>query len=300
MISKTKGYTIYTTSPMDYPNLFWKRKQFLIAILFLFVINGAIIFYTDVTQSRYIRLVSTALFLMAYIFMSKKRNRYVTTVLVFLLLKDVFIQSYEENSGYILYLAFGVLAYATLIVERLPKLKEIGFNSTLIFVSILLIAANTYTLHVIMNMIGFVFESAAQVAMFYSYGAFMMILAVVAVAYNNQANSNRSLLFTFIVFAFILSDITALFAYYFGIDFCYYIDRLSYLLGFVLLVNYGLNFGLMREEKQQLDELLDDNYAEDGDVEYSAFAKAYLEEYEIADSKASLYTFIKKSSQKDN
>ncbi|RMB56229.1 hypothetical protein EAX61_15340 [Dokdonia sinensis] len=231
--------------------------------------------------------------------MSKRRNNYVLAVLFFFLLKDIFIQSYEEGVGYIMYLAFGILAYTTLVIERLPKLKEITLNKTLVFVSILLITANTYTLHVIMNMIGFVFESTTQVAMFYMYGAFMMILSVSAVAYNNQANSNRSLLFTFMVFAFILSDVTSLFAYYFGIEFCYYIDRVSYLLGFAFLINYGLNFSLIREEKQQLEQLIGNEYAEIEDFDYSAFAKAYSEEFEIADSKASLYTFLENRNAKD-
>jgi len=233
-----------------------------------------------------------------YLFSSSKRNKFILAALIFFVLKDIFIQQYEEQSGYLLYLFFGIMAYATIIIERLPRLKKIKFHGSVVLISMLLIAANTYTLSIIMDMIGHVFEDLWQVVAFYLYGAFMILLAVTAVAYNNQYNSNRSLLFIFMVFAFVISDIVSLFAYYFGIEFCFYLDRISYLLGFALLVNYGLNSKMVSDEDQELKLIESDNEIMLSSISNSAFAKADTEEMEIADAKASLYTFNRNNKQK--
>jgi len=215
---------------------------------------------------------------------SKKRNLFVLGALLFFLGKDIAIQGYETYVGNIFYLLFGILAYGALIAERLQKLRTIKISSSLIFVSVLLVSANTYTLYIILDMIDYSFQNPFQVILFYTYGAFMMLMAITAVAYNNLYNSTRSFIFTLLVFSFVTSDISSLLAYYYKIDFCYYIDRISYLLGFVFLVNYGLNYELEREEKEQL-ELLENSQSDT--------SLSHPKASSISETKASLLTYTR-------
>ena len=114
-----------------------------------------------------------------------------------------------------------------------------------------LIAANTYTLYSIMDMLSYEFNDALEVGLFYFFGAVMMVMAVVAIGYNNKFNSNRSLLYIYLVFAFIFADVAALLAYYFGVPEFYYLDRLLVITGVLLLVNYGSNYKSAKEEFYQ-------------------------------------------------
>lgn len=238
---------------MNYLNFIWKRYRFLVIAAVLLLVNVCVIFTTNLDHNRQIRLASTVCFLLFYLVSSKKRNPFILVTLLFFLGKDIAIQGYETYIGNIFYLLFGILAYGTLIVDRFQKIKTIKISSSLIFVSVLLVAANTYTLYIILDMVNYSFQNPFQVILFYTYGAFMMLMAITAVAYNNLYNSTRSFVFTLLVFSFVTSDVTSLLAYYYKIDFCYYIDRLTYLLGFIFLVNYGLNSDLEREEEEQLE-----------------------------------------------
>lgn len=267
---------------MNYLNFLWKRHRFLIIAITLLLVNSCVIFTTDLHHSRQIRLFSTFTFLFFYLLSSKKRNIFILATLLFFLGKDIAIQNYESYVGNIFYLLFGILAYGSIILERFKKIRNINISSSLIIVSALLVAANTYALYAILDKIDYNFEGVFQIILFYTYGAFMMLMAITAVAYNNLYDSKRSFIFILLVFGFVISDISSLFAYYYQIDFCYYIDRISYILGFVFFVNYGLNRMLVREEKEQL-ELLSDTPSDTFLPETN--------EVPVSDTKASLLTY---------
>lgn len=207
-------------------------------------------------------------------------------VLAFMVLRDISIQYYEEPLGHMAFLIFGVLAYGALILERLPKLKEIRLNKMTLLISIILISANTYTLHILINMLEYRFGSAAHIFVFFTYGSLMMIMTFTAVSYNNIYNSTRSLVFVFLAIGFLVSDVTSLFAYYFEVEICFYLERLSYLIGLSFTVHYGLSTRIQLREKED-QRIMDTAGIKAMEVLFidDAFAKA--------DEKASLYTFIK-------
>lgn len=267
---------------MNYLNFLWKRHRFSVIAVVLLLINSGVIFFTDLNHSRQIRLFSTASFLLFYLVSNKKYNVFILVILLFFLGKDTAIQGYESYVGNILYLLFGILVYGTVILECFQKIRNIEISSSLIFMSVLLVAANTYALYVILDKIDPSFQNVFQIILFYTYGAFMMLMAIAAVAYNNLYDSKRSFIFILSVFSFVISDVSSLFAYYYEIDFCYYIDRISYILGFVFFVNYGLNLTLVREEKEQL-ELLSDTSPDTPWSESDAVS--------ISEAKASLLTY---------
>ncbi|WP_290478478.1 MULTISPECIES: hypothetical protein [unclassified Leeuwenhoekiella] len=177
-------------------------------------------------------------------------NIWTVSALTLLFIRDIFFQFYEQGWGYKFYLIFGTLFYLTVVFERLPKFSELKFKPGVVLVTSLLVALNTYTLYIIMNMqmVTYTFHDNLEPILFYIYGAAMMVLGVQAILYNNKYNSNRSLLYIFFAFGFIFSDIAALFAYYFEFDLFYFFDRFFFIVATGLLVKYGLNFESVKEE----------------------------------------------------
>ena len=268
----------------------FKRQHLALGLLILF--NLVVISVSDISDSRWIRLISTALFFVYFIKYSAKINVFILMVLAFMVLRDISIQYYEEPLGHMAFLIFGVLAYGTLILERLPKLKEIRLNKMTLLISLILISANTYTLHILINMLEYRFGSAAHIIVFFTYGALMMIMTFTAVSYNNIYNSTRSLVFVFLAIGFLVSDITSLFAYYFEVDICFYMERLSYLVGLSFTVHYGLSTRIQFREKEDL-RIMDATRIDAMEVLLIDDAPTgRAGGLTKADEKASLYTYI--------
>lgn len=229
------------------------NSLFIILIVIAAVVNLGVIAFMDLESSRLTRLVTLVLLFCYYLFKKEKINLWTVVAFIFFISRDVFFQFYEEAWGYKTYLILGTLCYLTIVLERLPKISEINFKPGVVLVTLLLVAANTYTLYVIMNMsmVTYTFHDGLEPILLYVYGAAMMILGVQAIAYNNKYNSNRSLLYIFFAFGFIFSDIAALFAYYFEFGSFYFLDRFFFLGAMALFMNYGLNYESVKEEYYQ-------------------------------------------------
>ncbi|RXG12446.1 hypothetical protein DSM03_11033 [Leeuwenhoekiella aestuarii] len=226
---------------------------FITLIVLAAIVNLSVVAFMDLESSRFARFITILLFLVYFLVKKKVINFWTLSALLFFTVRDVFFQFYEEPWGYKLYLLIGILCYTTIVLERMPKISEINIKPSVIVVTLLLVAANTYTLYVIMNMsmVTHTFHDNLEPLLLYGYGAAMMVLGVQAIAYNNKYNSNRSLLYTFFAFGFIFSDIAALFAYYFNFELFYFFDRFFFLGSLAMLVNYGLNFESVKEEYYQ-------------------------------------------------
>ncbi|MFI8379435.1 hypothetical protein [Leeuwenhoekiella sp. NPDC079379] len=224
------------------------RIYFILFVTLAILVNLTVIAYMDLETSRLIRLITVFIFFIYYTLNRGFLNIWMLSVLAFFFVKDVFFQFYEEAWGYKLYLIFGTLGYLTIVLERLPKLSEIKFKPGIVLITTILVAANTYTLYIIMNMVSYTFHDGVEPVLLYLYGASMMLLGVEAIAYNNKYNSTRSLIYTFFAFGFVFSDIAALFAYYFGFEIFYYFDRFLFLSALGMYVHYSLNYESIREE----------------------------------------------------
>ncbi|PHQ29593.1 hypothetical protein [Leeuwenhoekiella nanhaiensis] len=229
------------------------RTTFFIILALVLIFNIGVIGLFDLETSRLTRLMSIFVFGIYYGLVNRIVNVWTVSALGLLFIRDIFFQFYEQAWGYKLYLIFGTLCYLTIVLERLPKFSKLKFKPGVVFVTGLLVALNTYTLYIIMNMqmVTYTFHDSLEPVLFYVYGASMMILGVQAILYNNKYNSNRSLLYTFFAFGFIFSDIAALFAYYFEFDMFYFFDRFFFIIATGLLVQYGLNFESVKEEYYQ-------------------------------------------------
>lgn len=234
------------------PN-FKKNWTFTTAVFLLILLNIIILLTFDLQVSRLARLISVALFFVFYISKAKLKNSWVCIALALFLGQEIFLQFYENYWGFKGYMILGSLAYIMIIIECLPKFNFKNLKIGLISVAILLILANTYTLNVIIDMLSLSFRDNFEIFLFYVYGAFMMVLGLIAIVYNNKYNSTRSMRYTFLAFSFIFSDIAAPFAYYFDFEFFYIFSRLFFLIAIGLFVSYGLNFEIAREEIYEYD-----------------------------------------------
>ncbi len=228
------------------------QKQLWALLCILIVFNLPTLTLTEVATSRWIRLLGTLVFFGFYILKAERANTSMMLILLFFIIKDVCIQFYEQDVGLTGYLSFGILAYVALIGNLLPRIKSLPISTILLVFSVLLVAANAYTLKILINMMDSSFGSSAQVVLFLLYGTLMMLLTIIAVTYNNSVHSTRSMFFVYLTAAFLLSDIASLFAYYFGFTIGFYVDRVAYILAMGLLVNHGLNTQLFSEELQSL------------------------------------------------
>jgi hypothetical protein len=233
---------------MSLKTIFKRNWTFTIAVFLLILLNIIILLTFDLQVSRLARLFSVAAFLMFYVSTGKSKNIWVYIALSLFLVQEIFFQFYEISWGYKGYLILGSLAYTVIILECLPKFNFKAISLRLIIVAIILLLANTYTLNLIIEMLSLDFRDNFEIFLFYVYGGYMMVLGLIAVVYNNKYNSTRSLRYIFLAFCFIFSDITAMFAYYFGFDFFYIFSRLFFLIGIGLFVSYGLNSEISREE----------------------------------------------------
>lgn len=234
-------------------NISKSQAIFIAFLVTILALNLGVIYFYDLEVSRFTRLITIFAFGIYYAVTKKITNIWTITAISLLFTRDLFFQFYEQGWGYKLYLILGTLCYMTIVLERLPKISEFKFNPLVILITSLLVALNTYTLFIIMNMqmITYTFHDALEPILFYIYGAAMMILGVQSILYNNKYNSNRSLLYVFFAFGFLFSDIAALFAYYFEFDVFYFFDRFFFVVATALLIKYGLNYESVKEEYYQ-------------------------------------------------
>ncbi len=235
-----------------------RNRRLIYLIVFFILCNLCVIYSCDLEHSRLFRLVTGAVFFVYYFSKKEFNDKRLTLVLLFLLLRDVFFQFYEVDWGCKGYMFLGVLIFIAMILERQPALRGEKISGITFLISAALILANIYGLITLMSAISHAFNDGIEVALFYLYGALMIVVGAVAITYNNKYNSTRSLYYVMLVSGFIISDIAALFAYYFGFETFYYIDRLCFVISLGLLVNHALNYDRAREEIFQF-EMIDNN-----------------------------------------
>lgn len=226
--------------------------RYLLALtLFLILINVTVFAVSDLQMARIVRLLSLLLFLGYYIYFSGFEKGIVLYILGVFVLRDVTLLFYETEIGHSVYLIFGIIAYGLICLERRNIVKDLVYNINSLVVTVLIIVANTYTLYELSRMIQENYIGPFEPVLFYIYGGLMILLGATAINYNQNYNSNRSLMYVFFAICFIVSDVTALFAYYFGIEFLFFIERSAFLLGFGFFIDTALDRSQQLEELEQ-------------------------------------------------
>ncbi|WP_031428063.1 hypothetical protein [Flavimarina sp. Hel_I_48] len=228
-----------------------KNWVFTIIVSVLLFINLSFVLFADLQSSRLARLVTVAFLFIFYLSRKQYKNSWVKAALIFFLIHEIFFQFYEYSIGLKGYVIVGCLAYMMVIVECFRKFSIRFFNTSFVILGALLLIVNMYMLYSAIEILNLVFRDSLDIALYYLYGSFMMIMAVIAVAYNTKYYSTRSLRYTLLVFCFLFSDVSALFAYYFDFELCYMFSLVFFILALSIFVTYGLNYEIEREENYQ-------------------------------------------------
>ena len=238
-----------------------KKLILTIVSVILLVINLFVIYKYDVAESRIIRLASTALLFLVFLAFKGFKNKTVLAAFIFFLISDIFIQKYEDPLYNKLTFITTIIGYSILALHILPKLSFKKTNKLLITIFAIVVLINTYMLYELIHMVEFKPIDKTQEFLFYIYGVAMITMGLFGGNYNFRYNSSQSTFCMFFVFAFILSDISAVMAYYLNVTVFYHPDRFFYILGLALMTAYA-TFDFKEEV------LFEEDYVENEDKPY--------------------------------
>ena len=232
-----------------------KCKKLPLITTFLVLVNAAAVFTADLEIMRIIRLCTIAVFIVYYISRTSHKSIIVLTILASLLARDIAVLFYETEIGHKMYLILGIVAYGTICLERGDMLKVISRDKSALLFTLIFIVFNTFALNEITSLVNLGFQGPFEPYLFYVYGVFMIVFASTAIIYNQVFNSNRSLAYILFMICFLTSDVTSLFAYYFGYDMLFYADRVVYAIGLGLFSYTVIETNSQLEEAEQYEML---------------------------------------------
>lgn len=232
-----------------------KCKKLPLITTFLVLVNAAAVFTADLEIMRIIRLCTIAVFIVYYISRTSHKSIIVLTILASLLARDIAVLFYETEIGHKMYLILGIVAYGTICLERGDMLKVISRDKSALLFTLIFIVFNTFALNEITSLVNLGFQGPFEPYLFYIYGVFMIVFASTAIIYNQVFNSNRSLAYILFMICFLTSDVTSLFAYYFGYDMLFYADRVVYAIGLGLFSYTVIETNSQLEEAEQYEML---------------------------------------------
>lgn len=232
-----------------------KCRRLPLIIGFVILINIVAVFTSDIEIMRIIRLLTIGVYVAYYFLSVPQRSLIVLVILFSLLARDIAVLFYETNVGHTLYLILGIAAYATICLERGDILKVISRDKSALIFTLVFVVLNTFALSEIASFINVGFQGPFDPFLFYVYGVFMIVFGATAIIYNQVYNSNRSLAYILFMISFLTSDVTSLFAYYFGYEMLFYVDRVAYAVGLGLFSYTVIETSSQLEEAEQYDML---------------------------------------------
>jgi len=215
----------------------------------LLIVNFFATYSFDLETFRLTRMISLAVLVLYFLFHKRVKGLLLVIAFAFFMSREVGYQFFESLWGTEWYMASAMLGYLFLFLDRLPFIKY-GFSIWIIVLALILIAATLTILVTLGELARPNLNSHAELIFFYGYGIALIFLILAAFYYNHVLNSTRSLLYTFMVFGFMMSDIAACLAYYNKVTSLYYVDRGFFILSMAMLTHFGLNLhGAKRERK---------------------------------------------------
>ena len=230
-----------------------KKLPLITALVVL--VNIVAVITADLEIMRIIRLLSIAVFIVYYISRASQKSFIVLCILGSLLIREIAVLFYETEIGHKMYLLLGIVAYGTICLERVDMLKVISRDRSALLFTLAFIVLNTFALIEITDLVSLSFRGPFEPYLFYVYGVFMIIFGAAAIIYNQIFNSNRSLAYILFMICFLTSDVTSLFAYYFGYEMLFYADRVVYAIGLGLFSYTVIETNIQLEETEQYEML---------------------------------------------
>ncbi len=232
-----------------------KFRRLPLIIGFAILINVIAVITSDLEIMRVVRLITIGIYIAYYFLRVSQKSFIVIAILLSLMARDIAVMFYETNLGHKMYLILGVIAYATICLERGDILKVISRDKSALIFTLVFIVLNTFALNEITKLVSIGFQGPFEPYLFYVYGVFMIVFGATAIIYNQVYNSNRSLAYILFMISFLTSDVTSLFAYYFGYELLFYVDRVAYAVGLGLFSYTITATSSQIEEAEQYDML---------------------------------------------
>jgi len=218
-----------------------------LCIAFL-LLNVAVIWFFDIEISRLIRVITTFTLFLYFIYRKGYWQKFVFTAFVLFLLRDLLIVQYEIEFYKTAAFLLTLLAYLLLTWITLPKIKLSKSTPVIIIFVLSLIALNVFNVYYLSDVIKLSLDNNFQFALFFVQGAVLILLSFVAFMYNERFEGKTPLVYLYLVLCFILSDLSGLAAYFFKAEAAYFPERVFYIIGLVLLVNFTLNKNAQKEQ----------------------------------------------------
>ncbi len=227
---------------------------FLVVILIAF--NLLIISKFEIEISRMVRVLTAFAFFIFFIFFRKYWKGFIFLALILFTLRDLFIVNYEISAYKTSSFIFTILVYISLIYYGIQKLKITKFTPPIAGFIIVLVGLNLFNMYYLSEILTDKLDNGLQLVLFYLQGGILLILAFIAYLYYDRFFGKTPLHYLFFVLCFVFSDLSGLAAYFYEIEVAYYFERIFYILGLYLLVNFAFtvasaeNEGELRIERE--------------------------------------------------
>ncbi len=230
-------------------NLPHKSFQLFILGFLLVLINVFIIFNYDIDISRLARVSTTFFLFLFFLFYKKYWQGFIFIALILFTVRDIMMINYEESFYKTSVFFFTIVAYIALISYSLKKMQLSRFTPLLVVYTLLMVALNVFNVFYLSDVIQEGLDNTLQLALFYVQGGILLFLGIVGYMYYDRFFGKMPLYYLYFVLCFIFSDLSGLAAYFFHIDFAYFVERTFYILGLLLLVNFNFNANAEHTEK---------------------------------------------------
>ncbi|MEX0996508.1 MAG: hypothetical protein WDZ45_05640 [Flavobacteriaceae bacterium] len=216
-----------------------KDTLLFVIVVILIAINSVVIFKFDIEISRMLRVLTAFILFLFFIFYRNYWKGFVFLALILFTLRDLFIINYEISAYKTSSFIFTILSYITLIYYGIPKLKIVKFTSSIAVFIFLLVGLNLFNLYYLSEILTDKLDNELQLTLFYLQGGVLLLLAFVAYLYYDRFFGKTPLHYLFFVLCFVFSDLSGLAAYFYEIEVAFYFERIFYILGLYLLVNFA-------------------------------------------------------------
>ncbi len=220
----------------------------------LLVLNTLVIHYLEIDKSRILRVISVMSLFLFFAYYKAFSERLALFALLFFLIRDTMILDYENSLFKTISFVLTIIAYSSILLLTLKRLKISKSTPLIILLVVVLIALNVFNVYYLSDIIKSGLDSQLQFILFFVQGGVLILLGFTGFMYNERFQGKTPLIYLYMVLCFVLSDCFGLAAYFYEAQAAYFPERIFYILAVVFLVNFALNTKKQKEEGKSLTE----------------------------------------------
>ena len=206
----------------------------------LIVINVIAVLFFPTHPSRVIRFAGATVlngyFLIAF---PAHRKKLIITLLAFWL-RDIAAIFYEVGSNDWGFFICGGIAYLSLFLRQLKSLLRFKIITPSITITGFVVLACFVILYSLESVLDMSEHDRDLIYYFYFLGISIVFLILLAIYYYYRIGGVKALSFSFVVFAFTISDIAAYFGIYLEDQLFFLVTRTFYFAGLITLMNFAI------------------------------------------------------------